>query len=417
MPTPLKPASLTDDEDDDVRLGVPGGVPMANLPRIPQPSRVVEPEPFDHETIRGGETGLGRPDQIPVQQQPLSSDDHKALSAEADRLAAEESARIEEMLASDPEVFRWLGWFSSPLAFTILLGAVGLSGLFLFNQVMSLLASLAAQPEWIQYAGYTAIGILGGAVLLAMLRVIVLYVRLKRNQQVRLRVLGELSLRTRMRWLVKAKSDEAKARVEDYLKTYPLTTAKEKKRLQALGLTQERIAALEKARAELLEPARYTSLDSWFDRFRTCFQSVIDDAAAERISYWSKRTGAVTAVSPNAFVDGAATLYHGFAMIGDLCRLYNLRAGRAGTAVLLGQVFFYSYLAGQLNDFESVAQDHLESALSPLKDLASAGAVGGVVAKLGGKLGSKALAGALNYVLLRRLGHYACRLLRPVAEK
>ena len=400
------PARWTDDEDD-VRLGVPAAGPLRGLPRPPDP-------PSDTH-LRDGETGLGRPEQVPAHQQALSAEDHQALRAEEDRTAAEELDRVNEMLASDPEVFRWLGWFASPLAFTFLLGAVGLSGLFLFNQVLSLLAALAVQSPWVQYLGYGAVGVLGGAVVLAMLRVLVLYVRLKRNQQVRLRVLGELSRRTRLRWLVKAKADEARARIEDYLRAYPIGTEKERQRLRALGLTDDRLLALEAVRGELLDPARYTSLDHWFDRFRGGFQSVLDDAAAGRIGYWSKRTGAVTAVSPNAFVDGAATLYHGFAMIGDLCRLYNLRAGRAGTAVLLGQVFFYSYLAGQLNDFESVAQDHLEGALSPLADLAAAGTVGGVVAKLGGKLGSKALAGALNYVLLRRLGKYACRLLRPVA--
>lgn len=409
----MTPTRLTTDEDED-RLGVPT---IATGITRPEPPRTRDLAPHADEMLREGETGLGRPEQAPLHQQPLSDDDRKALRDDDARREAEELDRINQELACDTEVFRWLGWFSSPLAFTLLIGAAGLAGLFLFNQVMMLLGSLAAQPQWIQYAGYTAITILGGAVVLSMLRLLVLYIRLKRNQQVRLRVLNELSVRTRLRWLVKAKADEARARVEDYLRTYPLGTEKEKRKLRQLGLADDRLRALETARIELLDPARYASMEQWFDRFRTCFQSVLDDVAAERISYWSKRTGAVTAVSPNGFVDGAATLYHGFSMIGDLCRIYNLRAGRAGTAVLLGQVFFYSYLAGQVNDLESVAQDQLESALSPLSDVAAAGTIGGVVAKLGGKLGTKALAGTLNYLLLRRLGRYACRLLRPVAEK
>ncbi len=409
--------SRYDDEDDD-RLGVP----TATAPRPPASAGAavpfvpaVAPAPVAGLTLREGETDLGRPEQVPTHQQVLSADDHQALRAEEDRRAAEELARLEEMMAADPEAFRWAGWFASPLAFTLLLGSVGLAGLFLFNQVMALLASLAVQPAWVQYAGYSAVALLGGAVLVAMLRVLVLYVRLKRNQQVRLAVLGELQQRTRLRWLAKAKTDEARERVVEYVRAYPIGTEKERKKLHLLGLTDARVTALEVARGDLLDPARYTSLERWFDRFRAGFQGVLDEAAAERVAYWSKRTGAVTAVSPNAFVDGAATLYHGFAMIGDLCRLYNLRAGRTGTAVLLGQVFFYSYLAGQLNDLETLTSDHLETALSPLSDVAAAGAVGGVAAKLGGKLGSKALSGALNYVLLRRLGKYACRLLRPVA--
>ena len=65
----------------------------------------------------------------------------------------------------------------------------------------SLLASLAVQPPVIQYGGYTAVALLGGAVALAMLRLLVMYIRLKRNQQVRLRVLNELAVRSGAGWL------------------------------------------------------------------------------------------------------------------------------------------------------------------------------------------------------------------------
>ena len=51
------------------------------------------------------------------------------------------------LLASDPTGLGWLGWFGSPLAFAFLLGMAGVFGIFLFNQTISLLNALAAQPR------------------------------------------------------------------------------------------------------------------------------------------------------------------------------------------------------------------------------------------------------------------------------
>jgi uncharacterized membrane protein YcjF (UPF0283 family) len=66
------------------------------------------------------------------------------------------------------------------------------------------------------------------------------------------------------------------------------------------------------------------------------------------VSYWARRTAFGTAVAPNAVADTGLTLYFSFALLADLCTIYNLRAGRLGTMVLLTRVFFNSYLAGQM---------------------------------------------------------------------
>ena len=129
-----------------------------------------------------------------------------------------------------------------------------------------------------------------------------------------------------------------------------------------------------------------------------------------RVKYWARRSGLTTAVSPNGLIDSAASLYFGFAMLTDLCRIYNLRAGRTGTAVLLGRVFFNSYLAGQLNEWEKLTEEQLNQLMSaggPLYELTAS--------RVFSKAGAKVTSGILNYYLLNRLGRFACRLLRPVA--
>ena len=68
----------------------------------------------------------------------------------------------------------------------------------------------------------------------------------------------------------------------------------------------------------------------------------------------------MTAVAPNAVVDSGATLFYTFSMLTDLCQVYNLRAGRTGTAVLLGRVFFNAYLAGQGTEWEKLAEDQYD---------------------------------------------------------
>ena len=117
---------------------------------------------------------------------------------------------------------------------------------------------------------------------------------------------------------------------------------------------------------------------------------------------------------PDGLYDSLATTYFGFAMVGDLCRVYHLRAGRGGTAVLLGRVFFNSYLAGQVGDWEKLAEDQYDQLFLEACHVAGVGAGTSVVGKVLGKVGAKATTGYLNRVLLTRLGNYACRLLRPV---
>ena len=104
-------------------------------------------------------------------------------------------------------------------------------------------------------------------------------------------------------------------------------------------------------------------------------------------------------------------------MLSDLCRVYNLRAGRAGTAVLLGRVFFNAYLAGQGTEWEKLAEDQYDQLFAEAMNVVGVGVSSNMVGKLLGKVGAKATTGYLNRILLIRLGRYSSRLLRPVTRE
>ncbi len=407
-------------DDDDFRIGVPGvgrGAVASPLGGLTPPARQDAEKPDEAPELRPGETELGRPPQVPSDLAPLSTADLAALKLLDEEQAARDVAEAELRLASDPTGLGWLGWFGTPLAFAFLLGMTGVFGVFLFNQTASLLQTLATvQEDWLRYTGYGGLALFGACVLYSFLRFMFIYARMRENRQLRVKGIRELSKRTRLRWLAAAKSAEARKQIETYLQTYPIDTEKDRRTLLGLGLTDEAIVRLKVVRAELLDHDKFASTEQWFTRFRDGFQSVIDEAADRRTKYWASRIWVVTAVAPNAVIDSGATLFYTFSMLSDLCQLYNLRAGRAGTAVLMGRTFFNAYLAGQGTEWEKLAEDQYDQLFHEAMNAVGVGVSANMVGKVVGKVGAKVTTGYLNRVLLIRLGRYAARLLRPVTK-
>ncbi len=287
-----------------------------------------EPKEFEP---RPGDSGDDRPTQVPRQLQPLTDADLKALANAEERLLQQELREAEELIASEPSLFGLRSYWSHPLMGATVVGLAAVLGLFVFNQVMQALSIIATlQGAWM-LAAYVGLGLLGMAVLYSMLRLVWLYMRLRRNRQLRIKGLEELEKRTKLRWLVNAKLKEAKMLLHGYLMEFPLKPGRERKRLTALGLSEDTLSNLLQTRERLLDPNRWPSDDVWFAEFRDSFQSHLDQAASARINYWARRTAVGTAVSPNTLTDTAMTLYFSFTMLGDLCQIYNLRGpGRHG---------------------------------------------------------------------------------------
>jgi len=407
-------------DDDDDRIGVPvaarSAAAVAEMAAPPPPRIEVSPTPDPTIELREGETELGRPPQVPGALDLLSDQDRARLRQMEEEQAAKELAEAEMLIAADPTGLSWLGWFSGPLVLAVLVGSIGLVGFFLFNQVLSVLHTLSSQPEWVQYIGYAGLVLFGGCVFYSFVRFAYLYATLRRNRQIQAKGLEELSRRTRLRWLAFAKTAEARLQLEGYLQSFPIDTEKDRKVIAALGVTDEMQMRLQLVRAELLDPARFASSDQWFARFRDGFQGELDVAAEGRVKYWASRIWVITAVAPNSAVDTGATLFYTFSMLSDLCQVYNLRAGRAGTAVLLGRVFFNAYLAGQGTEWEKVVEEQYDQLFHEAMNVVGVGVGSNLAGKILGKVGARATTGYLNRVLMMRLGRYAVRLLQPIGR-
>lgn len=404
---------MTPHDDDDDRPALrPMQAPRSSRPTLPLESAatdtaVADPEPRVDE-------GAGRPVQAPAAVSRITEDEWDRILKDQAREAELERQRLEEELAADEALFNLPAYISSPLIVTALIGILALLGIFVVSQVTSTLASVATLPPILQYGAWGLLGLLVALVLFAVGRLLVFYLRLRPNQPVKLPSLMALSQRTRLRRLVQEKKEEAREWLQRYLSEYPLTEHRERKTLNQLGLADEQLQRLVAVRTELQDGNRFAGTDQWLADFRDRFQSQLDQAAARRVSYFAKRVAIMTAASPNTLVDTLLTGYCSFSLLGDLCRLYNLRVTRLGTGVLLVRVFFNAYLAGQLNELEGVTETGIQSIVGESGVHFGSMAMDATVGKVIGKVGARAASGALNYFLLRRLGFYAVRLLRPV---
>jgi uncharacterized membrane protein YcjF (UPF0283 family) len=364
-------------------------------------SSLFEPRPGDFDE---GEARL--------RQAPTTLDELRPGETARDTTPLEEELkRATELMTCEPTVFGLPSILGHPLVGLIMLASGGILGLFLFNQVSSAITAINTLPEHLRWLGWGLFGLLALAVFYSILRITILYIRLRRNKQLRLQGLEELEKRTQLRWLINSKRHEAYQQLDQYMREYPAETDRDRKRLARVGLSGEELNAVVQARVKLLDRDRWSDASGWFDGFRDTFQSRLDAVAARRVSYWARRSAFATAVSPNAVADTGLTLYFSFAMLGDLCTIYNLRAGRLGTMVLLSRVFFNSYLAGQMNEMEGWTADQIQQLVEPHLPTSEL-----VLGKVFSKLGAKASAGAINYLLISRLGKYGCRMLRPVSR-
>ena len=112
------------------------------------------------------------------------------------------------------------------------------------------------------------------------------------------------------------------------------------------------------------------------------------------------------------FVDTAIVLINAYRLMEDLCRIYRLRTGGAGTLSILLRIFINAFAAARLEEWMDSATQHIMDA----------GAQGGegmaaFFKVIGGGVLSRAAEGGANAFLLVRLGAAAIHYLRPLAEK
>lgn len=277
----------------------------------------------------------------------------------------------------------------------------GLTLLFLASQALSLWGLIQSLPligRWFACFGLTAIAT---AILSAMGYLIWQLMRLRETPSVSLAALNQLHERSATRLSALEQSLKAAQRLEEFVKEFPLA-ATEVSRLKKLGFEAE-IESLQQHRDRLLDSAR-GGPQLFIRDVNDHFLSQIDEVAKRRIHQYSKQVGWKTAAAPTGLLDTCIVLVHSYLLIGDLCRIYNVRTTPGSTLVIMGLSLVNMIAASGMED----VTEHAANVV--FKGLEGAPIVGGVIKGVT----TRAAEGAANALLLRRLGYATLRQLRPI---
>ena len=374
------PATPTSDTRDFDRFGVPGAA-------------LLDARALDAKTVDATDLPefIDEPD-------PMLDADVAALEEDLDLTRAEAG------------FFSPMRFLRGPAATTVLVLGIGLIVLLAVHQTVGVLASISSLPVAGQYLAYALVGVALLFVTYGVVRAVSAFARFRASPKLSARALDQLASRAHLREESRTQLDAACRDLHQLLKDHPVETPAGRQEMVKLGLKPEEIAALARARRTLMEEFGEQAPAAWVERYRTLFIAPMDEAAKRRIKLRAMLVGAKSAAVPAGALDTAIVLAHSYLLVGDLCRIYRVRADKKGVVAITWQVLLGSFIAGRLDELTDQAAGHLGDLM--------AGASGGVLAKAGsaiaGKVVGKAAEGVVNAAFCYRLGTAAMRRLRPI---
>lgn len=366
-----------------------------------------EPQPA-RSASRDNDKGLGMPDFEPEYARTLSDEETARHQKELEEeLRREFNQKLSE-LDSEKGLFR-LPKSLQKTALTILLIITGVLGLFIVVEAVNFAGEVGALAKPFNYIATFFAGLFALMLVFVILRLLGLYLKLKRTSSVNLKALEILSERQRWQTLAEEHAKAAKERFVEYLKDYDLKSPKRETQFVALGFTCADFEKLALAKDALIAKAPEMQARTWLGEFKTGFQDTLDEYALKRTRQYALRVAMGTAVSPIKFIDQIIVLYSGVAMVKDMCVIYNLRPGFGQTLVILSRSIVNTYLSGVVSEGVEQAADTVSEWLGEVSGLLGSG--------LGRFVGARASEGALNGFLLWRLGKRMVSMLRLVKVK
>jgi uncharacterized membrane protein YcjF (UPF0283 family) len=269
--------------------------------------------------------------------------------------------------------------------------------LFVLNQALAFIDHLAQSPEWVQWIGWAVLACALAAIIGSVWSLARKYLHLKPTPALWLD-------RQQLRELARTGTTEAKRRLEEFLREFPIDRDAPRK-WKRLGVTTEALQLLADARANLINP-RHGDTNKWLEELNDGFLARLDSAARQRVTHYAKRAGLKTALSPKGFLDSTIVVVNSYLLLTDLCDLYNVRAGRLGTLRLLARIGFNTAIAGNLDQPTDMLEQELRDSVQDWTTT--------IAAQVLGKLVAKAAEGGTNALLIYRLGKAAMRELRPL---
>lgn len=369
---------------------------------------------------RPGDTTIGRPIQAP-------QEDNQSQWSQADLDTQKERDQREKSLA----LLQQTQLYDVPQFFTQMLLFLGgtlavLVGVFLVVEVLQLFAALTALPMAFQLVAYVFLSVVFMITAGTVWQWTAMWRRLRVNQQIQLTKVSAASQRLSSDML-----GAAQKQLQTYLQTYDLSLDSPLYRqFRTLGFGPESLKRLDECRQRLLRESRPISSNEWIDEFRRDWLAALDATARVRISRYAKFVALKTAISPYAILDFLVVLYNNFRMLQDLCLLYQVRTGFAGTVYLLGLCIFQAFMAGAVNEaLDAIGEDEVEEGADAAAESLGDGApelieeasreglsriLSGVGEKFLGSAAKKATEGMANWFFLRRIGRQAMWLLQPL---
>ena len=415
--------------DGDYGLGIPPST--AGEGRVQPQSKVEERDQArtlssnlgsglaDKDLLRDDDHGLGRPPPTTEKGRELTPGENRQHDRQEKEQDQEQIRREFEQALQQRDA----GRFQLPkpilnfLSWT-LLAAASILGLLLIGQGAAAVGHIQALPTPLSWAAGVAAGGFALILIILVVRLGWALMRLRRSPAVNLAGLQVLNERRQWQMLAILHADQARLQLREYLKEFESEKAH-------LHLNDDERARLKNARHYLLEGPQVLSATEWLEAFNERFQAILDAVAARRVRSHAVRVGIGTAASRFPLLDQAIVLSTCMAMLRELLSLYGLRPTTFQAALLLAHSVMATYLSGALQD---VTDGFSES--GPLPDImeditegvegveeVGAGIVGNLaagVAPVVGKLFERASEGAINGVLVWRLGSSAIKQIQPV---
>jgi len=352
--------------------------------------------------------------------EPVSQENRKKL-LERERKEHEEDERIHRgrVFGSVPEI--QFPSFLLNTTFVLAIAAIfSVIALFVYAQALTILAEIQSLPTWLQYVSYALLFVFFVLIVGFGVRLAGIYWRLKKTRRINIRGLEELNARSHLRRQVSLETGAARAHLRDYIICYPIGN----KQLSEAGFTHQQIAGLRIQREKLTDPQADLGSTAWIVDFKKSFQQILDDAADECIKRHALNVGVRTAAAPFPVADTLIVLYSSLALIGDLCRIYNLRLGRLSTVLVVSWAAGQSLLAGRIEEsptLDSLNDEALHTAFGEqaVKMLATVGShLTSTATELASRVAKRSMRaieqGVLQGVLLSRLGKRTKAWLRMV---
>ncbi len=400
---------MQNDNNNQERLGDP-------MSGMPEPAEKAEPNDFQQEaekySAREGDHGLGLPEFEPEKARVLSDIEiAEHARKQNEQLREEFELKLRELETAGSGKWQLPKGIRSFLTWLILATA-SILGLFLIGQGVSFannIKSMAYPFNWIVGCGA---GLLAVVLLLLILKLLVMLVCLHSSPGISLKTMEVLRERQSWQRLVKEHAEKAQGKLKKYLANYELG-GESRKRLIAVGLTEEEYDSMVAGKEFLLSGDVPMSPDEWLDQFKCRFQCVLDTVAARRSRQYAAKAGFGTAISPVTIIDQTVVLYSCVALIKDLMFIYHLRPAFGQTAVILSRAILNTYLSGMLEEVTEKAADTVADSINEWS-----GEMAGVLGSgLGRAIGAKTTEAMLNGFLIWRLGKRTISQLQPVRNK